>query len=46
MPEKPLARHELPGEMLVLKVMPRSPTGKIRRPLLRDLLERTDESDL
>lgn len=41
-----LARYKRPSELLVIKVMPRSPSGKIRKTLLRDLLDRTDEDDL
>lgn len=40
-----LARYKLPSELLVIKVMPRSASGKIRKNLLRDLLDRTDEDD-
>lgn len=39
-----LARYKLPSEIVVLKAMPRSATGKVRKGLLRDILDRTDES--
>lgn len=41
-----LARYKRPSELLVIKAMPRSPSGKIRKTLLRDLFDRTDEDDL
>ncbi|MDO5499801.1 MAG: class I adenylate-forming enzyme family protein [Propionibacteriaceae bacterium] len=41
-----LARYKMPSELLVIRAMPRSASGKIRKNLLRDLLDRTDEEDL
>ncbi|MDO5681283.1 MAG: class I adenylate-forming enzyme family protein [Propionibacteriaceae bacterium] len=40
-----LARYKMPAELLVIKAMPRTASGKIRKNLLRDLLDRTDEED-
>ncbi len=40
-----LARYKLPSEILVIKAMPRSASGKIRKNILRDMLDRTDEDD-
>ena len=41
-----LARYKLPSELFVIKAMPRTASGKIRKNLLRDLLDRTDEDDV
>lgn len=41
-----LARYKMPVEIMVIKAMPRSATGKIRKTLLRDMLDMTDEEDL
>ncbi|OYO22792.1 AMP-dependent synthetase [Enemella dayhoffiae] len=43
--EQRLARYKLPAEVVVLKSLPRSATGKIRRGALRDLLDTTDEEE-
>ncbi|OYN97624.1 AMP-dependent synthetase [Enemella evansiae] len=40
-----LARYKLPTEVLVLKKLPRSTTGKIRKGQLRDLLDATEEEE-
>lgn len=40
-----LARYKLPTEVLVLKKLPRSTTGKIRKGRLRDLLDVTEEDE-
>lgn len=40
-----LARYKIPSEILVLKAMPRATTGKIRKGVLRDLLDRTEEGE-
>lgn len=40
-----LARYKVPREFLVLKKLPRSATGKIRKGALRDLLDRSEESE-
>lgn len=41
-----LARYKVPREFLVVKKLPRSATGKIRKGTLRDLLDRGEEDDL
>jgi long-chain acyl-CoA synthetase len=40
-----LARYKMPTELLVIKAMPRTASGKIRKNILRDMLDRTDEDD-
>lgn len=41
-----LARYKMPAEVMLIKAMPRSSAGKIRKNLLRDMMDMTDEGDL
>ncbi|WP_460770939.1 class I adenylate-forming enzyme family protein [Mariniluteicoccus flavus] len=38
-----LARYKVPSEFVVLKSLPRTPTGKVRKGALRDMLDRVEE---
>lgn len=40
-----LSRYKVPTEILVLGAMPRTPTGKLRKGLLRDLLDRAEADE-
>ncbi|WP_026925854.1 class I adenylate-forming enzyme family protein [Granulicoccus phenolivorans] len=40
-----LSRYKVPARILVLGAMPRTPTGKLRKSLLRDLLDRAEADE-